>query len=310
MRRELKVIKREPWLSRIAGVLFAVVIGTSVGASGQSGGVSGPDSSKPSSPPGSSGEVPYQGPGTKKMAALLKKIYRESDWTADPNKPGERVGYYRGLLTKGLGFADEVLVREEMAKEMLRVGDSEAAVDALEELRRLAKESKQKLSTEAEQQLGEWLAMSYLRLGEQENCLHMHGQKSCIFPIRGSGIHSLPRGAEGAVRELTALLMSNQKDYESRWLLNVAYMQLGRYPAEVPKRWLISSKLFDSEQDIGEFPDYASRAGLDVKGMLGERLWRTSTAMGGSTSWSLRRARWIRCTCITTMETGLLAMSQ
>jgi hypothetical protein len=214
-------------------------------------------------------EHAYQAESTRNMAALLEKIYRESDWKADPTKPLERVSYYRELLNKGLTFQQEAVVRQEMAVEMLRAGDSAAAVSALEELRRMASEKNQPLPPDSERQLGEWLAMSYLRLGEQENCLQMHGPKSCIFPIGESGVHRLPRGAEGAVRELTALLKKNEKDYEARWLLNVAYMQLGRYPKEVPKQWLVSSKLFDAEQDIGEFPDYAPRAGLDVMGHAG-----------------------------------------
>ncbi len=41
------------------------------------------------------------------------------------------------------------------------------------------------------------LAISYLRLGEQENCLHYHGQDSCLYPIKGGGIHVERRGAEG-----------------------------------------------------------------------------------------------------------------
>ena len=44
----------------------------------------------------------YQSPGTKKMAELLQKIYRESDWKGDPNKPAERAAYYKFLLTQNL----------------------------------------------------------------------------------------------------------------------------------------------------------------------------------------------------------------
>ena len=44
----------------------------------------------------------YQSPGTKKMAELLQKIYRENDWKADPNKPAERAAYYKSLLTQNL----------------------------------------------------------------------------------------------------------------------------------------------------------------------------------------------------------------
>lgn len=211
----------------------------------------------------------YQSAGTKKMAALLQKIFRESDWKTDPSKPAERVLYYRSLLNRNLSFADRFTVQQQMAVEMLNAGDSEGAMNALEALRKLSSEQKQPLPAAAARQLGEWLGLAYLRLGEQENCAHMHGQKACIFPIRGSGVHTLPRGAQGAVREFSALLEKNPNDYESRWLLNVAYMQLGRYPQDVPPKWLVPSKLFDSEEDIGEFPDIATAAGLDVTGHAG-----------------------------------------
>ncbi len=97
----------------------------------------------------------------------------------------------------------------------------------------------------------------------------MHGQRSCIFPIKGSGIHTLPRGAEGAVREYTALLNADPHDALARWLLNVAYMQLGRYPQDVPAKWLVPEKLFNSDTAIPEFPDVAMFAGLDVTGHSG-----------------------------------------
>ena len=213
----------------------------------------------------------YQSAGTKKMAALLEKIYRESDWKSDPNKPAERAVYYHTLLSKGLSFAQEIVVRQEMGAELLRAGESAQAVQAFEDLRRMAAEKKEHLPPAAERSLGEWLAIAYLRLGEQENCQQMHGQKSCIFPLRPEGVHTLPRGARGAVREFTALLEKDGQDAQSRWLLNVAYMQLGRYPQDVPKQWLIPSKLFDSEQAFPEFPDRAMTVGLDITGHAGGR---------------------------------------
>jgi hypothetical protein len=203
------------------------------------------------------------------MAALLQQIFQGTDWKADPNKPAERVPYYQSLLKQSLSPSDEVTVRLEMAKEMLRAGNSEDAVNTLEALRKLAKDRSLSLPPAVMHELGEWLGLSYLRLGEQENCVHMHGQGSCIFPIKGSGVHQLTRGAEGAVREFSALLTANANDDQSRWLLNVAYMQLGRYPKDVPKAWLIPSRLFESEQNLGEFPDIAMLAGLDVTGHAG-----------------------------------------
>ena len=37
-----------------------------------------------------------------------------------------------------------------------------------------------------------YLAISYLRMGEQANCCAAYGPKSCLLPIEGSGIHQEP----------------------------------------------------------------------------------------------------------------------
>ena len=243
----------------IALLLWMAVCGSAVGQHPTVPGGAG-DTASPAT---------YESAGTKKMAALLEQIFRENDWKADPNKPAERVPYYKSLLQRKLSMPDEFQVRLEMAREMLRAGNSEDAIQALEELRRISRERGFVPPPEAQHQLGEWLGLSYLRLGEQENCAHMHGQKACVFPIRDSGVHRLTRGAEGAVREYAELLKVNPADDQSQWLLNVAYMQLGKYPDGVPKAWLIPSSLFDSEQDLGDFPDIASVAGLDVTGHAG-----------------------------------------
>ena len=90
-----------------------------------------------------------------------------------------------------------------------------------------------------------------------------------MFPIHGSGVHKLQRGAQGAVRELTAALEKDSSDLKSRWLLNIAYMTLGHYPADVPAQWLIPSSRFDSEYDLGKFLDIAPSVGLAVTGHSG-----------------------------------------
>jgi FG-GAP-like repeat/ASPIC and UnbV len=204
----------------------------------------------------------YQSAGTARMEARLRKIYAQTDWKADPNKPAERVRYYRALLEQNLTPAQQVTVRMEIGKELLRSGDSAASVDELEQLGQFCREKEIQLPPDIEKEWRESLAIAYLRLGEQENCNDMHGQKSCIFPIKGSGVHTRTRGAQGAVGELSILLKANPKDDLSRWLLNIAYMQLGQYPAQVPKQWLIPESRFVSEYDIGQFPDVAPQANL------------------------------------------------
>ena len=201
------------------------------------------------------------------MKARLRAIFAATDWKADPNKPAERARYLSNLLASGkLTPAQQHIVYPELSFEQLRAGDTRAALATLVGFEHLLQSSP---SASDEQQLHELRSIAYLRLGEQENCLAMHGQHSCVFPLRGSGIHKLPEGAEGTVRELTWLLDHHPDDAISRWLINVAYMQLGSYPRDVPSHWLLDPSLYKSEANIGEFVDYASMAGVDVTSHAG-----------------------------------------
>ena len=212
----------------------------------------------------------YQSEGTKRMATRLRAIYETTDWKVDPNKPAMRVVYYSELLSKyHLPLEEDTLVREQLAQEMLGVGDSEGSIRELEEVRRRWQRANRTLPSAGAKALGKALAISYLRLGEQQNCATMHGQRACLFPLRASAVHQLTRGAEGAVHELTELVENDPADTQSQWLLNVAYMQLGRYPKDVPPRWLIAASHFDSEAKLPEFPQTAASAGVDITGHAG-----------------------------------------
>jgi hypothetical protein len=207
-------------------------------------------------------QVPYQAPGTKKMAALLQKIYADQDWKVDPNNDAERAKYYESQLAAKPGLRDELKLRRAFAESLLKAGNSAAAVEQLERIRTLCREQQILLTPDFEKQVRDNLALAYMRLGEQENCVQYHGQDSCIFPIKGGGLHRQKRGMEGAVRELTSALEKDPTDLKSRWLLNIAYMTLGHYPEDVPSKWLISASTFDSEYDIGRFYDVAPQANL------------------------------------------------
>ena len=76
-----------------------------------------------------------------------------------------------------------------------------------------------RLDPYSEQHLRETLALSYLRLGEQQNCSLHHNEHSCIFPLESTGIHTDKTGAQGAARELTARLKADPNNLQARWLL-------------------------------------------------------------------------------------------
>jgi hypothetical protein len=77
-------------------------------------------------------------------------------------------------------------------------------------------------------------------------------------------VHGQQRGSRAAAAVLESLLSENPDQMQARWLLNIAYMTLGECPGGVPKRFLLDPKLFESEADIGRFPDVAATLGVDV----------------------------------------------
>ena len=199
------------------------------------------------------------------MEARLRAIYAGTDWKGDPTKQAERVRYFEGLLRSGKLTAEQMrVVYPQLANEALRAGDAAGSLAAVSEWAKVPG-----LTAGEVHDLHAARAVAYLRLGEVENCLGMRGARACVFPLRASAVHAKPAGAQGAVGELTWLLERDPGDALSRWLLNVAYMQLGGWPRAVPARWLLPGTLFAGEGDVGEFLDYASLAGVAAMGHAG-----------------------------------------
>ncbi|MDT0646977.1 CRTAC1 family protein [Zunongwangia sp. F260] len=147
--------------------------------------------------------------------------------------------------------------------------------DAIEILERLWKESNKgalryKLEAFEEEKIGPLLALAYMRLGEQQNCIHHHdASASCIIPIDPEGYHQDPEGSRKAISLYEQFLRQDSHDYNSRWLLNVAYMTLGEYPEGVPEKWLIPESVFESEYPLKKFKDIAPKLGLNINELSG-----------------------------------------
>ncbi|MCF0060661.1 CRTAC1 family protein [Dyadobacter chenwenxiniae] len=113
------------------------------------------------------------------------------------------------------------------------------------------------------------LAVAYLRLGEQTNCITNHSIDACILPIKNGGVHRDMGGSKGTIGIYKRLLAERPDDLEALWLLNVAYMTLGKYPEGVPKKMLIPNLDKADEISVNAFQDIAPDLGLDVKNMAG-----------------------------------------
>ena len=162
-------------------------------------------------------------------------------------------------------------LRFQYANELLNAGRTEDAIAELESLLSDIGVANTGPIPDQVRAIYEILAVAYMRLGEQENCVLNHSSDSCLFPIQGSGVHQLPRGSRGAIEIYDRLLATRPDDLQSRYLLNLAHMTLGQYPDSVPGEYLIP--LHEMEGHAGaafpRFLDVATSAGVDVRGLSG-----------------------------------------
>jgi len=118
-------------------------------------------------------------------------------------------------------------------------------------------------------ELEEVLGIAYLHKAEMDNDVYRHPGEQCIFPPRSSFRYSKPAASEKAVEYLSKYLQRKPDALDVKWLLNLAYMTLGQYPATVPREYLIPPSAFESSEDVGRFVDVAPAAGINLYSMSG-----------------------------------------
>src|SRR6266536_735549 len=117
--------------------------------------------------------------------------------------------------------------------------------------------------------MDEILGVAHMRRGELENCVHNHNAETCIFPLSRAAQHGRAEGSTKAIEYFKKHLAQRPDNLEVRWLLNLAYMTLGKYPQAVPPAYLIPPSAFASKDWIGRFVDVAASLGLDPVGGAG-----------------------------------------
>ena len=175
---------------------------------------------------------------------------------------------YYGQLAQGQRGREKLKTSYYFFKEMLNAGRNEETVRGLETLVRESEFSTDYIN-EFSRPFFELLALAYLRTGELENCVANHGAQSGILPIRGDGVHRLTSGSERAIDLYEKLLAADPTDLNSRWLLNVAYMTLGRYPKAVPAPHLIPGLAPDADCPFEPLVNVSLGLGIDVNDISG-----------------------------------------
>jgi tetratricopeptide (TPR) repeat protein len=150
----------------------------------------------------------------------------------------------------------------------------------------------------AAMRMQEALGVAHLHKAGMENGVHRAAGDICLFPpfdyrpgrpdsstsldapsaSKGEPRQVVPRpgqsyartaDAERAIEHFLSFLKQQPDNLEVRWLLNLAYMTIGRYPHEVPPAHVIPPTAFVPAEDVGRFRDVAPQAGLAVAATAG-----------------------------------------
>jgi hypothetical protein len=206
---------------------------------------------------------------TRRMVARLAGLEPAAKPFANRFLTSKAIVALRARLAETTAVTEMLPLKGRLGEALLNDGQSEAALREFEDYEQVAVRGQVALSPAIAEKLLFMKAVCQLRIGEQENCLANHNAESCLFPLRGGGVHVLPRGSRAAVALLTQLLERNPGRLDAGWLLNIAYMTLGEYPAGVPPQWRIDPRVFASDYDIKRFPDIAGALGLDADDLSG-----------------------------------------
>jgi len=208
--------------------------------------------------------------GVRRMTARIDEILKVTDPMLDPYRNDERAeALKKQAASAAPNSREQMMAVSQLIVDQLRAGDMEDSLKTIEELRQIYKTVPRYATPANVSSMLLAEALDYLRIGEVENCLSLHGPDACILPFQGTAFHKKQRGSREAIRILTELLNKKPTDLKLRWLLNLAYMTLAEYPDKVPAQWLIPPRVFNSEYDIKRFVNIANPLGLEIGGLAG-----------------------------------------
>ncbi len=111
-------------------------------------------------------------------------------------------------------------------------------------------------------QLEEALGIAHFHRAGIESGVFERPGDFCLLRLQPGRPYAQTAGVEKAIEFFVRYLERAPDDLEVRWLLNVAMMSLGAYPAKVPARQLVPAASLQSKEDVGRFRDVAANAGL------------------------------------------------
>jgi hypothetical protein len=208
--------------------------------------------------------------GTAEMAALLKERAAQ----VDPKRltlfvNDQRADLAERALRVPRPMEQKLELQMMYATELMNAGRNEDSVKAWDVFEEMVKSFSPEMWAQGGAGILLRKATAYMRMGEEQNCHLLNNADSCLLPIKGQGIHQKRMGSTRAIETLMTVLDKEPDNLSARWLLNIAHMTLGSYPAGVPKKFLIEPSVFASDYPLPRFPNVARQVGVDVFAVSG-----------------------------------------
>ena len=134
------------------------------------------------------------------------------------------------------------------------------AIDDLSAALRIATDSVPVMRLHMQHALG----IAHLHKAMHDSGVYHAPGARCLLSLTPGPSFGPSDDVERAMAHFLAYLRERPDDLEVRWLLNVAHITAGTYPAGVPSAHRIEPSTFASAEDIGQFVDVAPQSGLRV----------------------------------------------
>ncbi len=213
--------------------------------------------------------VPSPDAATRRMVERLARLGRDYDRRLVEQRPEPSLARAARHVQAPDDLRSRLILDAGRAYDLLLLGQARLAAALLQSVKDVARANPRLLDPQFTWVVRAYLAVAYLRTGEQDNCVQHHQPQSCLLPIRATGVHAEREGSRLAAREYTEILKDNPGDLTARWLLNIAAMTLGEHPQGVPPQLVIPDSVFDSEGPMGRFQEAAGERGIQAAGLIG-----------------------------------------
>jgi hypothetical protein len=218
--------------------------------------------------------APEQPEGHHRMLTRLAEI-AEISATENP---------YLGVGMTDRAHADlEALPESEVPKrwflnlflggEELRLGNDDAAIEHYLAAIRLLDESRDPPPLDKRIQTLFETGVAFLRRAETRHWRDQPKSRSNLFPVSGNGVLEDREDTDRSLQYLEKVLQLTEPQeldhLRARWLMNIAYMMQGRFPDDVPARYLLPPEAFESDIEFPRFENIAGRLGVDTLSLSG-----------------------------------------